>query len=296
VADRIDQWRGFLAVAEARSVTAAARTLGISQSTLSKHLAALERRLGTALVHRTTRSLALSDAGERLVEAARNAVAAADAADAALSQRDPLAGRIRLTAPANLAHARLAPIFADFQRGWPQIGLDARYADARADLARDQIDLAVRVGALGDRRGARIGTARRILVAAPGYLAATGTPATVADLAHHRCLTYALLESGSVWEFTSGESVAVSGPFSANDPTALRLAALAGLGIALSATWMFVDDLADGRLVHVLPHATPRDMPIHLVLRQSTPPPRVSLFAEFLAARVAADPLLQLQP
>jgi DNA-binding transcriptional LysR family regulator len=292
MSDRIEALRAFVTVAELGGFTAAGARLGLSQSRVSKQVASLERQLGEPLFRRTTRQLALTSAGERLLVSAQAAVVACDTALATLSRRDPLSGRLRISAPPNLALARLMPMLSAFQRRYPQIGIDARFSDARVDVARDGIDLAVRVGALGGARGRRVGTARRICVAAPDYLARAGTPRVPADLIDHACLTYALLEAGSVWAFNDGAEVRVTGPFSANDPQALRLAALAGTGVALSATWLFVDDLGAGLLRHVLPDHQPLDMPIHLVLRAGAPPPPLALLADFLADAIAADPLL----
>jgi LysR family transcriptional regulator for bpeEF and oprC len=289
----IDHLRSFVRTAELGSFTAAARALATTQSTVSKRIAAIERDIGDALFRRTTRSLVLTEPGLVLLARARAAIAAIESVSQPLRDIDPLAGRIRLTAPSNLVCARIMPMLAAFRARWPQVAIDARLRDDRVDLDREEIDLAVRVGALGDAVGRRIGTARRILVAAPGYLSRAGRPEAPADLAHHDCLTYSLLESGSDWRFDDGSLVSVSGGFSTNDPSALRLAALAGMGIVQSAAWMFEDDLASGALVRVLPHVAPADMPIHLVRRVASPAsPRIDLLSDWLAAGFAADPLL----
>lgn len=293
MADRIDALRSFAAVAELGGFTAAAARLGSTQSAVSKQIARLECALATPLFRRTTRALSLTEAGEQLRRHAIGVLAAFDTALDAVAARDPLTGRVRVTAPPNLALARLMPMFAAFALRHPRIGIDARFSDGRVDLPRDGIDLAIRVGGLGGARGRRVGTARRMCVAAPAYLAEAGTPDTPAALTGHRCLTYALLDAGATWEFTGGEAVAVSGPFSADDPQALRLAAVAGLGIACSASWLFADDLAAGRLVRVLPEYEATAMPIHLILRAgAVPPPPLRMLADFLVEAIAADPLL----
>jgi DNA-binding transcriptional LysR family regulator len=264
---------------------------------VSKRVAALETRAGAPLFRRSTRALSLTTRGERLLAEARAAIIAHEAAEGVLADRDPLAGRVRLTAPNNLALARIVPMLAAFQAEHPRIEIDARLADHKVDLAREGIDLAIRVGGQLGERGRRIGTARRILVAAPAYLARAGVPRDVADLTRHACLPYTLLEEGALWEFADGASVAVRGPFAANDPQALRLAALAGLGIVLSADWLFVDDLAAGRLVALLPDQAAKAMPIHLITRPAgVAPPHVRRLAEFIAEAFAADPLLADQP
>lgn len=294
VADRIDLLRAFVAVAELGGFTAAGPRLGRGQSTVSKQVAALERALGMSLVERTTRAVRLTPAGQQLLGQARGVLAAFDRALDAVAGPDPLHVRLRVTAPPNLALARLMPALTGFQALHSTIAIDTRFADARLDLPREGVDLAVRVGGLGGARGLRVGTARRDCVAAPAYLDRTGRPATPAELTGHRCLTYALLDAGATWSWTSGDAVAVSGPFSADDPQALRHAALAGLGVAVSGNWMFADDLAAGRLERVLPDHEPTPMPIHLVLRAgAAPPPALKLLAEHLTAAIAADPLLR---
>lgn len=297
MSDRIDQLHAFVAVAELRSFTAAARLLGATQSTVSKRIAALEVRSGTPLFRRSTRAIAVTAAGEALLPEARAVVAAFVEAERVLDRRDALAGRIRLTAPPTLARARLMPLIAAFQLDHPRIEIDACFADGRLDLAREGIDLAVRVGAQGGERGRRIGIARRMLVASPAYLEAAGVPREPADLTRHRCLTYSLLDDGQRWTFESEDAVTVRGPLAANDPDILRLAALAGLGIVLSACWLFVDDVASGRLVHVLPDHSPLSMPIHIITRPAgVPPPHVRKLADYLADAFAADPLLAPPP
>lgn len=293
MSDRIEQLQAFVAVADLGSFTAAADVLGIAQSSVSKRIRAIEDRGGALLFRRTTRRLSLTPAGMALLPQARAAIAAFAAAEGAMAALDGVAGRIRITAPPTLVRARLMAMLADFQLAHPGVAIDAQLADGKLDLAREGIDLAVRVGGGAGERGRIVGTARRMLVAAPAYAAAHGLPQTVAELARHRCLTYSLLDDGQRWEFADGQSVAVSGPLAASDPDALRIAALKGLGIAASADWLFLDDLAAGRLVPVLPQAGLRAMPIQIIQRPgAVPRAAVRALADHLAQAIGADPLL----
>lgn len=278
----------FAAAADLGSFSAAAIHLHVSQPTLSKLVAELERHLGEQLLYRTTRALALTEAGEVYLRHARALLAAAAAAENALAERDPLAGLIRFSAPPSLANARIIPILGDFIIEHPQVEIDARLSDTRLSLNEGALDFSIRVGGLGDEllTAQLIGVARRMLVATPDYLKRHGTPAAVEELTAHRCLHYRLYDGRRRWQFQSGASVEVGGPLSIDNPEGLRVAALAGLGIVQSAIWLFEKDLADGTLVPVLAHDPPAPMPIHLVTARSRPISlRTQRIADYLAAR-----------
>ena len=285
----------FVATADRGSFSGAADQLNLSQPTVSKLVAELERRVGDQLMQRTTRSLTLTEAGKVYLHHARTLLMAAAAAETALAERDPLAGLVAFSAPPSLANARLIPMLGDFLAAHPQVEIDARLNDTRLSLVDGGLDFSVRVGGLGDEPLAArlIGVARRILVAAPAYLERHGSPERLADLAQHNCLHYRLYDGRRRWQFTSGAAVDVMGPLSIDNPEGLRTAALAGLGIVQSAIWLFEDDLAAGRLVPVLAHDPPAPMPIHLVTAKSRPLTiRARRVADYLATRFAADPLL----
>ncbi len=295
--DRLRLAEIFVAVADSGSFSVAARQLGMTQPTVSKAVAALEQRLGGRLILRTTRAMTLTEPGQAYLAKARALIAAAAAADAALASRDPLAGPVAFSAPPSLANARIIPMLGDFLTRHPQVEIDARLSDMRVPLAGSDLDFGIRVGGVGDEpvTARLIGIARRMLVAAPAYLARHGQPQTVADLARHQCLHYRLFDGRRRWQLTSGASVDVGGPLSIDNPEGLRTAALAGLGIVQSAIWLFEGDLAAGRLVPVLAHDPPVPMPIHLVTARSRAvTQRAQRAADHLADRFAADPLLAL--
>ena len=288
--------RTFITVVDAASFSRAAARLELPQSTVSRQVGALERHLGAALLKRTTRSIALTSEGQVYYEAALRALAAVDEAEAAVGLHGALGGQVRLTAPLTLAQSRVIAMLAEFQRLQPRIEVDLRVSDHALNLVSDNLDFAIRVGAIGDSRSIarRIGTARRVMVASPAYLEQYGVPRQPVDLAAHNCLSYSLLATGNKWVMGEGLPIEVSGNFRADSPDALRAAALAGIGIAVNARWLFEDDLASGRLVELLPQCPPADMPSHLVM-----PPgryvaaRARALADHLIAAFAADPLLR---
>lgn len=288
--------RTFITVADAASFSRAAARLDMPQSTVSRQVGALEKHLGALLLKRTTRSIALTSEGQAFYEAALRALAAIDEAEAAVGLHGALSGQVRLTAPLTLAQSRLIAMLAAFQRDRPKIEIDLKVSDHALNLVADNLDFAIRVGTIGDSRAIvrRIGTARRVMVAAPAYLAVRGRPMLPGDLTEHNCISYSLLTSGSKWTLNGHAPVEITSTFRADSPDALRAAALAGIGIAVNARWLFEDDLAGGRLVELIPEHPPLDMPIHLVMPAGRyVAARVRVLADFLIAAFAADPLLR---
>lgn len=287
--------KSFAAVTEAGSFSAAADRLGSSQSTLSKHVAALEAHLKTRLFNRTTRSLILTTDGARFYEKALGVLDAIEAAEASVGLAGEVEGVLRMTAPLTLAESRVIPMLKRFLADNPKIEIDFTASDHALNLVADNLDLAIRVGQLTDSRliARKIGLARRIAVASPGYLEKFGRPRHPADLAQHNCISYSLSGAGTRWAFQDGMTVDISGNLRADSPNLLRAATLAGIGIAINARWLFESEIADGSLEIVLPEYEPVPMPIHIVL-----PPgryisaRTRALVEFLSREFALDSLL----
>ncbi len=287
--------RSFVKVTDAGSFSAAASRTPHNQSTLSKHIASLEAHLRTRLFNRTTRSLSLTDDGAIFYEHAVAALAAIDEAEASIGMTGELAGVLRMTAPLTLGESRLIAMINKFLDMHPAVEIDFRLSDHALNLVSDNIDMAVRVGQLGDSQfvARKIGLARRMLAASPAYLDRTGRPAAVADLMDHNCLYYALASYRQRWDFDNGDSANVQGNFSADSPNALRAAARSGMGIAANAVWLFENDLRDGSLEAVLPDFKPVSMPIHIILPAARHvAARTRAMVEFLAQEFANDPLL----
>lgn len=254
-----DELATLLALSDAGSFAAAGRALQRHPSVLSKRLNALERRLGVRLVERTTRQLHLTDAGQRLVEKVREATdliaqAEKEAADGAAQVR----GRLRVSVPAAMGRRLLSPMVAEFALAHPEVTLELEYADRLVDIVGERFDAAIRIGQLADSRlvATRLCSHRRIMAAAPAYLARQGTPQVPADLAQHNCLGFTGLQSYPEWQLTqpgASHSVVVRGSLVSNDNEALLTAALLGAGILAGGDWLIHPGIASGQLVQVLP-------------------------------------------
>ena len=286
--------QSFVAVADAGSFSIAARRLGVTQSTVSKQVAALETHLSVRLFQRTTRSLALTDEGSAFYESATRALAAIDEAQAAVGPKGDVQGLLRVTMPLTLAESRLIAIIADFLEAHPRIQIDMSLSDHALNLVADNIDVAIRVGRLVDSGlvSRKIGLARRVIVASPDYIARAGRPIVPTDLQAHNCLLYSLLATGARWGFVGGQSVSVSGNFKTDSPNALRCAALEGVGIAVNARWLFEREIESGALEVLMPDHQPETMPIQAVLPSGRHiAARTRAFVDFVAEALARDPL-----
>jgi LysR family transcriptional regulator, regulator for bpeEF and oprC len=285
----------FVRVADVGSFSAAAAQMGFTQSTVSKHIMALERHLGVRLFHRTTRSLVLTTDGMLFYEGALRALAAIDEAEALVGLVTNIQGALRLTCPLTLADSRLISMIDRFLALHPNVEIELKLSDHALNLVADNLDLAIRVGQLGDSSltARKIGIARRVIVASPRYLDRFGRPNVPADLVRHNCVSYTLLSSGSRWDFAGGDFVTVNGNFRTDSPHGLRAAALSGIGIAVNARWLFEAQLASGELEIVLPEFEPEPMPIHAVMPSGRfVSARTRTFLDYLIDEFAADPLL----
>jgi DNA-binding transcriptional LysR family regulator len=251
----------FAAVAEARSFTRAARSLGMSTSAVSHTLKALEARLGVRLLSRTTRNVAPTEAGERLLDALRPAMGEiVRAVDDLGVFRDRPAGRLRLTVHRGAAMRQLAPRLPAFALAYPDVDLEVAIEDGLTDLVEHRFDAGVRYGELvaRDMISVRIGPDERAaVVATPAYFETHPPPRTPHEIGLHRCLAYRHVTTGALgrWELERDDQVAnivVEPCFVTNDGDLLLEAALGGMGLAYLLEVQVVPHLASGRLVRVL--------------------------------------------
>jgi DNA-binding transcriptional LysR family regulator len=256
----------------------------------------LEKRLGARLFNRTSRRLALTDAGRLLSVRAARILAEGEAAEGeALAQSATPRGLLRLAAPMSFGLREVAPALPEFLAAYPDIAVDLHLSDEIVDLIGSGFDAALRIAALPDSSllARRLRGVDRYLVGAPDYLKRKGRPAHPRDLAGHACLCYAYLPAPELWRFVSeaGEEAAVkpAGPLRANNADALMPALYAGLGLAVQPDFVVRQALAEGRLEAVMPGWKPPPIALNLVMPPGGPrPARVEVLASFLAKRLGA--------
>ncbi|CAN5453483.1 LysR family transcriptional regulator [soil metagenome] len=252
---KLDGVAAFVATAEAGSISAAARRLGHAKSVVSERLAELERSLGTRLVQRTTRKLSLTEDGHTfLARAQRMLLEASEAVAEMAERRGTLVGPLRISAPVGLGVLHLGPAIYTFLAAHPGIDLALELDDRFVDAAADGFDAVLRHGPVGDNRlvAKRLSTSRRLLVAAPAYLARRGTPTTLVELEGHDGILYANRDSD--WRFVGSGGWDVVRPravLRVNNGLMMRDAALAGLGITLLPTFFVHAELKTGALVPI---------------------------------------------
>lgn len=292
--DRLTAMRVFIEIVDRGSVSAAAQALDMSRAMASRYLEGLERWLGVRLLHRTTRRLALSDAGEQAIKGFREMVTLAQDVQAQASQRGEVQGRLRITSSPSFAQAQLTAAVVDFQQLHPNAEIDLMMVDRTVDLVQDRIDLAIRLSNRIDETlvARRLAVCHSVLCASPAYLARAGVPAKPEDLAHHRCVVHSAGFAPAYQLRRAGQTttVATSTVLTANETSIIRAGALAGAGIAMLPTYYVTDELARGQLVVVLPEYTldPLDIQAVYLSRRHQPLPLRKLI-DFLAQRFGGD-------
>jgi DNA-binding transcriptional LysR family regulator len=293
----------FVRVVEAGGFTAAANTLGMTPSAISKLVARLEDRLGARLFRRTTRRLSLTQEGEAFYR--HGARIAADIAEAerAVSELGRVArGTLRVNAAVNFGHHQIEPLLGEFLARYPEMRIDLTLSDSYVNLVEEEVDVAIRAGHLADsslvaRKLCEFG---RAIVATPGYLAVRGTPRTPEDLAQHNCIMFGSQQPHlNNWPFRDPANgtgavrrVPVRGNVTANNGETVVQLALNGIGIARLAEFACGPAIRDGRLVSLLKdsHVSER-MPISTVyLQPKGAQPKVRAFVDFLLEKFTPVP------
>lgn len=277
----------FVQIAQRGSISAAARAMGISAPMASKRLMRLEQRLGTSLVYRTTRRVALTAMGEAFYEDVTAILNAIRDAEARLTgQASELSGRLRVNAPTSFGRLHIAPHLGAFLTRYPAIDMELDLSDSFSDLMADDLDLAIRIaGTLPQSLASHVlAPNHRILCAAPAYIAEHGEPATLPDLHDHRLLA---AKGQSPWQLSGPEghvNVDVKSHVRTNSSEVVRELAEAGMGIALRSLWDISDALAAGRLVRILDDYEGTSNINVLAVHFATPfvPQRVLAFIDFL--------------
>lgn len=257
--DRFAAIETFVAVVETGSFSAAARRLKVGQPAVSKSVANLEDRLGARLLLRGNRQLTTTETGRAYYSYARRALDEAEEAEqAARGSAIALTGSIRICAAVTFARLHVVPQLKGFLAAHPGLSIDVMLDDRNVDLVEEGIDVALRMGELPDSvmTARRIGQSRRLVVATPAYLALAGKPQSPDDLVAHQAVVYDRGGGGSAWQFSKEgreASVTLSGRLRVTAAEGLRAAVLSDMGLAVVSEWMFAPELADGRVVDVLP-------------------------------------------
>lgn len=291
--DRLSALSAFVEVARRQSFAQAADHLGRHPSAVSRAVASLEGRLGVRLLQRTTRRVALSEAGRDYFKRCEALLAEFEGADAEVRDLGAsLRGTLRVSAATGSGQTLIAPILAEFLIAHPLLTLDLQLSNRYVDLIEEGYDLALRVGALTDSRLVvrRLAPSRQILVASPAYLARRGTPRQPRQLAQHACLVLDIGAHPQRWDLESGRQRSAHearGPMHSNNALALLSACRGGLGIALLPESVPAAALADGTLRRVLPLWASTEQSIYAVYPTARfIPAKVRAFVEFVATRL----------
>jgi DNA-binding transcriptional LysR family regulator len=285
----------FAKVVETRGIALAAIDLGLSAATISKAVTRLEKRLGSRLIHRSSRRLVLTDAGRALADSAARLLADAETAERAMIEQSAAPrGTVRLAAPMSFGVREVAPILPDFMARYPEVWIDLHLSDALVDVVADGFDLVLRIGQLPDSSllARRLAPVPVMIVASPAYLEQRGRPAHPSELAGHDCFGYAYLRTRDAWHLANaaGETVTVrpSGRLRVNNGDAMLPAAIAGLGVAALPAFLTREALAAGQLEPILPDWCASRASLFLLTPPAGPRPvRVQVLADFLAGRLS---------
>jgi len=289
--ERLDSLMIFVQAAKHRSFSEAARQLGLSPSAVSRAVQRLEDRLGTRLLNRTTRSLSLTDDGDRFYQSAQQILSDLEEAELSLQRsRSTPTGTLRIGLVPSMARMHIMPALPGFVAQYPDLKLEISLSDRRIDLVEDNIDAVVRVGASPDSNliVQHLGIARDVVCAAPVYLEQHGRPQTPEDLLQHQCINHVIPQTGRVrpWRFQRDGAplrLDVNGRFTIDHAETATAAAIAGAGIIQLYNFVVGDAIAQGQLVPLLQDHAPSGVPIALVYAQKRYlSAKVTAFVEFM--------------
>lgn len=297
--DRFRSIRVFVEVAERGGFAAAARRLAMSPPAVTRAVSALEERIGTRLMHRTTRSVRLTEAGVRFLEDSQRILADLEAAEeAAVGSHGTPRGELRITAPVLFGQLYVTPILGDFLDAYPELTCQTLFLDRSVSLIDEGLDVAVRIGALPDSSltAIRVGTVRWITVAAPDYQEARGEPGHPNDLAGHRLIQNIAITGTREWSFVENGRplvVKIEPRVRMNTNDAVVALARRGWGIARLLSYQVARDVEFGHLRVVLGEFEPPTVPIHVMHQEGRmTSPKVRACVDFMVDRLRADPAI----
>lgn len=293
--DRLGSMALFVTVAEAGSLSAAGRGLGMPLATVSRRLSDLERHLGTRLFNRSTRRLELTEAGRSYLAACRRILEEIEEAEqSAAGEYSQARGELVVTAPIVFGRLHVLPVVVDFLAAYPEVDVRLTQSDTLRRLVEEHIDLAVRIGHLPDSSmvATRVGSIRRVACVSPAYLEAHGEPKTLQELSAHHCVTVERLALPAAWTFMEGQreiAVPVRSRLTINTAEAAIDAAVAGVGIARVLSYQVADAVRSGVLRLILEDFEPEPWPVSLVhTGRGLLPLKLRAFLDFAAPRLKA--------
>ncbi|MDF3135261.1 LysR family transcriptional regulator [Pseudomonas extremaustralis] len=291
--DLFDSMHTFVRVVERGSFSAVARELNMGQPAVSKQIRALEQYLGGPLFARSTRHLALTDQGQRFYSHCQEILGHLETATLGFARgQERIAGPLKVTAPVSYGRLCIAPLIGTFLQRHPDVRIDLRLSDHNEDLLKENIDLAIRIGAVKSEGlvAVSLGTSPRRVYAAPAYLDRHGQPCEPDELTAHNCIGFTLLEHYDTWHFKHSAGaldVAIKGNVTSNSSEAIREMVLSGLGISLSPEWLFAADVEQGNVHSVLNDYETTALPVSAVFsRERRRSARVMAFVDFLRERL----------
>ena len=298
--DRLHLITVFVAVVDTNGFAGAARKLGVSPPAVTRAISELEASLGVRLLTRTTRVVRVTEAGARYVEDCRRILAELAEADASVAGlHGAPRGRLTLTAPALFGTRVVTPIVTEYLQRYPEVSASCWFIDRIVNLMEEGVDIAVRIGELPDSsmQAARVGQVRRLICAAPAYLAAHGTPRTPDELAAHSVVSAGSIAPAPAWRLVREGETRIVKPeprltVTTND--AAVVAAVGGFGLTRLLSYQVADELRDGRLQTVLDDWEPAAWPVHLVHREGRHASRKArAFLDLAIERLRAHPALR---
>lgn len=291
--DRLREIEVFVAVAEAGNFAKAGERLRLSPPAVTRAVSSLEDRLGARVFNRTTRSVAITDAGRAFLERAKHILSELDEAEKEAAGETAMPqGQLSLTASVTFGRTALAPIVCDFLRSHPRVTASLMLLDRVVNLSEEGVDVAIRIGELPDSSliAKRVGAVRRVLVASPEYLIRRGVPAQPTDLKVHSMIAFTGLLATREWRFGNEQTpttLAINPTLEINDAQAAINAAEMGHGMTVALSYMTHDRIRQGRLVEVLAAFAPPPRPVHLVYAQTRLlAPKTRAFVDFAAPRL----------
>jgi DNA-binding transcriptional LysR family regulator len=293
--DRFEAMSIFRTAVDEGSLSAAGRRLGMPLASVSRKISDLEERLGARLLTRSTRGLALTEAGTDYLAAARRILDdVAEAESAAAGEYRAPRGELVITAPIVFGRLHVVPIVADFLAAYPDVDVRLQLGDRLLNLVDDHVDLAIRIGELPDSGlvARRVGSVRQVTCAAPRYLAARGEPHDPAQLAAHDCIAFTGIDAAKSWTFAAAGrrvDVGVHSRFIVDTADAAIDAAIAGLGITRALSYQVAAARRAGTLQSILDRHAPAPLPVSLLFaRQGRLPLKLRAFLDFADPRLRA--------